>query len=117
MTNSKHSLLDFLQMNKFVYFELDVIFLQLPRPPVYLCATVHGLGEEQYCCVRLWILIQAYIRLLSDANVLLICIEHFCWKFLEINGECEVRDSFYYWRKTNNINFSSNITANGSNNN
>ncbi|VDK67974.1 unnamed protein product [Litomosoides sigmodontis] len=63
--------------------------ISLPRPPVYMCTTVFGLGEEQHCCVRLWILIHAYIRLLSDANVLLICIEHFCWKFLEINGECE----------------------------
>uniref|UniRef100_A0A1I8EF95 Uncharacterized protein n=1 Tax=Wuchereria bancrofti TaxID=6293 RepID=A0A1I8EF95_WUCBA len=63
--------------------------ISLPRPPVYMCATFIGFGKEQYCYIRLWILIQAYARLLSDANVLLICIEHFCWNFLEINGECE----------------------------
>uniref|UniRef100_A0A0R3S4A0 Nup96 domain-containing protein n=1 Tax=Elaeophora elaphi TaxID=1147741 RepID=A0A0R3S4A0_9BILA len=63
--------------------------ISLPRPPVYMCAAVLGCGQEQYCYVRLWILIQAYVRLLSNANVLLICIEHFCWNFLEINGECE----------------------------
>ncbi|EFO17377.1 hypothetical protein LOAG_11121 [Loa loa] len=63
--------------------------ISLPRPPVYMCTTFVGFDEEQYCYVRLWILIQAYIRLLSDANVLHICIEHFCWNFLQINGDCE----------------------------
>ncbi|KAL3983214.1 hypothetical protein ACH3XW_50265 [Acanthocheilonema viteae] len=63
--------------------------ISLPRPPVYMCTTVLGFGEEQYCYVRLWILIQAYIRLLCDANVLLICMEYFCLKFLEINSKCE----------------------------
>ncbi|KAK6111589.1 hypothetical protein QQG55_44245 [Brugia pahangi] len=61
----------------------------LPRPPVYMCTTFIDFGKEQYCYIRLWILIQAYARLLSDANVLLICIEYFCWNFLEINGKCE----------------------------
>ncbi|OZC10617.1 hypothetical protein X798_02366 [Onchocerca flexuosa] len=63
--------------------------ISLPRPPVYMCTSLISFSEEQYCYIRLWILIQAYARLLSDANVLLICIEHFCWNFLEINGECE----------------------------
>uniref|UniRef100_A0A7I4NJI7 Uncharacterized protein n=1 Tax=Brugia malayi TaxID=6279 RepID=A0A7I4NJI7_BRUMA len=64
----------------------------LPRPPVYMCTTFIGFGKEQYCYIRLWILIQAYARLLSDANVLLICKEYFCWNFLEINGKCEYFD-------------------------
>uniref|UniRef100_A0A8R1TTD8 Uncharacterized protein n=1 Tax=Onchocerca volvulus TaxID=6282 RepID=A0A8R1TTD8_ONCVO len=63
--------------------------ISLPRPPVYMCATLITFSEEQSCYIRLWILIQAYARLLSDANILLICIEHFCWNFLEINDECK----------------------------
>lgn len=74
-----------------------------------MCTTFIGFDEEQYCRVRLWILIQAYARLLSDANVLLICMEHFCWNFLEINGECEVRDLLYHHRKINDLNFDPNV--------
>uniref|UniRef100_A0A915PWI9 Uncharacterized protein n=1 Tax=Setaria digitata TaxID=48799 RepID=A0A915PWI9_9BILA len=61
----------------------------LPRPPVYMSTTFVGFGGEHCCCVRLWILIQAYAHLLSNANVLLCCIEYFCWNFLQINTECK----------------------------
>ncbi|KAM3725115.1 Neuraminidase [Dirofilaria immitis] len=85
--------------------------ISLPRPPVYMCTTFIGFEEEQYCYIRLWILIQTYARLLSDANVLLICIEHFCWNFLEINGECEyfdrkfLRKDHYQKSRTKSISF------------
>ncbi|CAG9539985.1 unnamed protein product [Cercopithifilaria johnstoni] len=92
-TQTVNLLLDRILTKMYSIHEMMPLFVNadipLPRPPVYMCTAVLGFGEEQYCYVRLWILIQAYVRLLSDANVLLICIEHFCLKFLEINGKCE----------------------------
>ncbi|VDK79445.1 unnamed protein product [Onchocerca ochengi] len=85
--------------------------ISLPRPPVYMCATLITFSEEQSCYIRLWILIQAYARLLSDANILLICIEHFCWNFLEINDECKyfdrefLRKNHYEKSRTKSISF------------
>ncbi|KAK6111590.1 hypothetical protein QQG55_44245 [Brugia pahangi] len=92
-TNAVNFLLDRILVKMCSIYEMMPLFvntnISLPRPPVYMCTTFIDFGKEQYCYIRLWILIQAYARLLSDANVLLICIEYFCWNFLEINGKCE----------------------------